>query len=91
MYRDERVDNALVTAKNQLITRIDGVNTFAEWDEVRAQIVFVMPLWTALDYAYKVKELFTRLQRVAEDKAESAVGRWVEEWEKRRASLWAWI
>ena len=51
------VENAMVNQKNELRTMI---NYASEWEELRRAMTtleFAAPLWTALGYEYKVREL----------------------------------
>lgn len=55
------VDNALVNMKNILINRIHKAQDACDMGEILDTLYFVLPLWTALGYAYKCKELASRI------------------------------
>ena len=63
---EHKVDNALVDMKDEIISRIDGGSLSALECEMEF-LSRIMPLWAAMDYAYKGVELSRRIYNRAAD------------------------
>lgn len=61
-----KINNALVWQKDEMIYAINSATDSAEVGRCRDKIELLAPLWHAVGYAYKTKELFARLVTRAE-------------------------
>jgi hypothetical protein len=65
MIFDTNILNALADQKNDIAARIDFATEPAVLEELHHLITFAAPLWDALEYGYKTKELKDRLRNRA--------------------------
>lgn len=68
------VHNAIVDQKNDIINRINTAEDGKDLEAVASLVLFLKPLWEAVDYGYKVRELRQRIIDRADQLAEGIRG-----------------
>jgi hypothetical protein len=70
-HERELRENALINQKNYLLELIYASYEPEDLEKVAALLAFAAPLWEAVDYAYKTRELRTLLLNRAERRLEA--------------------
>jgi hypothetical protein len=71
MTAAEHLDNALVGQKNDIVSRINRAEDYADLDKAASLLFFARPVWEACGYGYKAGEVRDRIRtRAAELAAE---------------------